>query len=418
MKKKLGIWGCTLAAVMLLCVSVHAADVLSPAISILQEECTVIKTGVGKNTVTFSEEDFLPVFGESDFLGIVVTKLPSLSDGVLKLGALDIGEGQIIARESIKALRFIPSEAGKTAVFGFLPYGENYEKDFVCTVYMLDSLNFAPTASAGVLSAVEEIPVYSTLRAEDPDGDTVTYLLESAPKKGKLVLEKDGSYCYTANEGASGEDRFTYVAVDPYGNRSEPKEITIHAERNESGIVYTDLEAKEAHAAVLLASKGALVGEKLGNEWYFYPEKTVTRSEFLMMAMKMNDIETELFAADDSGFADSGEFTAAENKYIATAARLGIAVGIDTEKGRCFCPHEEITSAQASTIISRIARLDGLEIADAVLASADGESEISDEGMAMLSSVGLAVLGERDASVTRADAAELLYRLSLTKNTQ
>ena len=103
-------------------------------------------------------------------------------------------------------------------------------------------------------------------------------------------MEKDGSYCYTANEGASGEDSFTYVAVDPYGNRSEPTEITINTVKNESGIVYADLDAGEAHAAVLLASKGALVGEKIGSDWYFYPEKTVTRSEFLMMAMKMNGL--------------------------------------------------------------------------------------------------------------------------------
>ncbi len=414
--KKLGIFGCVLAFAIMLAISVHAAGLLSPAIDVLQEDCVVLKTGVGKNTVTFSEEDFLSVFGESDFLGIVVTELPSLSDGVLKLGTVDVGEGQIIAKNAIKALRFIPSEVGKTATFGFLPYGKTYEKDFICTVYMLDSLNFAPTASTGVLSAVEGIPVYSALSANDPDGDPLTYHLEEAPKKGKLTLNPDGSYRYLANAGAHGEDKFTYVAVDPYGNRSAPCKVIINTEKNESGIVYTDMKNdKDAHSAVLLASKDAFIGEKIGNEWYFYPEKTVTRGEFLMMAMKMNHIETELLAADDSGFADSDSFSPAENKYIATAARLGLIVGIDTENGRCFCPDDIITSAQASTIISRIAKLDGLALADAVLASADAEAEISDEGMAMLSSVGLAVSEDRNAEITRADAARLLYQLSLTK---
>jgi hypothetical protein len=187
MMKKLGIFGCVLVFFLMLAMSVQAAGLLSPAIDVLQEDCAVLKTGVGKNTVTFSEEDFLSVFGESEFLGIVVTELPSLSDGVLKLGAVDVGEGQIIAKNAIKALRFVPSEAGKTATFGFLPYGKSYENDFICTVYMLDSLNFAPRASGGVLSAVEGIPVYSALSADDPDGDTLTYRLAEAPKRAGLL---------------------------------------------------------------------------------------------------------------------------------------------------------------------------------------------------------------------------------------
>ncbi len=416
MKKNLKILGYAAALSLLLAVSVQAAGTLSPALHVLQGEHTVLKTGVGKNTVSFSEEDFQTVFGESEFLGIVITELPALSDGVLKLGVLDVSRGQIIAKDAIKALRFIPAEAGKTATFGFLPYEKKYENDFVCTVYMLDSLNFAPTASVSALSAVENIPLYASVSAEDPDGDTLRYRLETAPENGTLKLSEDGSFCYLPDKGTFGEDSFTYIAVDPYGNRSEPATVTIRTEKNTSGIEYSDLtNAKEAHAAVLLAEKQAFMGEKIGSEWYFYPEKTVTRGEFLVMAMKMNGIDVDLLAANRSGFADSEDFAPAENKYIATAARLGIVVGMDTDKGRCFLPDEVITSAQASTILSRIARLNGSELASAVLACADANAEVSDEGMAMLSSVGLALTEERTAPVTRADAAALLHQLTLTK---
>ncbi len=414
MKKKLIILGSIAVILAIFAVTVQAAGTLSPGIEVLQTDCAVLKTGVGKNTVSFSEEDFLPVFGESEFLGIIITELPSLSDGVLKLGTVDVGKGQIISKNAIKALRFLPNEEGKTATFGFLPYGKTYENDFVCTVYMLDSLNFAPTAGTGMLSAVEEVPVFSSLSAKDPEGDALTYQLVIPPQNGTLALQKDGSYSYTANKNSAGEDSFSYVAVDPYGNRSAPCEVIIRTEKNTSGIVYSDLkDAKSAHSAVLLAEKNAFIGEKIGTEWYFYPEKTVTRGEFLVMAMKMNDIETELLAADDSGFADSDSFSPSENKYIAAAAGLGITFGIETENGRCFMPDEPITSAQASTIISRIAGLLGYDLDDAVLASARTDAEISDEGMAILSSVGLAVEGERNEKITRADAAELLYQLSL-----
>ncbi len=411
MKKKLVILGLLAVLLSVFALSVQAG-MLSPAIGVMQKECGMIKTGVGSNTVSFSKEDFKTVFGESEPLGIVITELPALSDGVLKLGVLDVYEGQIIAGNALGALRFVPASAGKTATFGFLPYGESYAEDFVCTVYMLDALNFAPTAKADTLSALEEVPVYASLSAEDPDGDAVTFLLEKAPENGTLTLNTDGTYCYTAQEGAAGEDRFSYVAVDPYGNRSAPYEVVITTEKNTRGIVYHDLfAAKEAHAAVLLAENDAFIGEKIGSAWYFHPEKTVTRGEFLIMAMKMNDMDPALFAARDSAFADKESFSETEERYIAAARALGIVQGMDTEEGRCFKQDEPITSAQASTIISRIAGLYGVDLGDAVPVSA--EAEVSDEGMALLASVGLAAGEGRDTQITRADAAGLLYQLSL-----
>ncbi len=416
MKKKLGFLGLLTTFLLFFTTSVQATGLLSPAIELMQKECAVLKTGVGKNTVSFTADDFLTVFGESEYLGIVITELPALSDGVLKLGALDVSKGQIIARDAIAALRFVPSEAGKTASFGFLPYGKSYESDFVCTVYMLDALNFAPTASGSIISAVENIPFYGTLSASDPDGDSLQYELEKKPEKGSLTLSADGSYCYTAYAGETGQDRFSYTAVDPYGNRSAVTTVVIETEKNVRGIEYVDLtNAKEAHSAVFLASQDALIGEKIGTEWYFYPEKTVTRGEFLMMAMKLNDMEPALFAADESGFADGASFSETENEYITAAAGLGIVVGMDTENGRCFLPNEPITAAQASTIISRIASLRGLPFGKAVLASADADAEISEEGMEVLSAAGFAVAEDRHAVMTRADAAEMLYRLSAEK---
>ncbi|MBQ9747328.1 MAG: hypothetical protein IJV98_00950 [Clostridia bacterium] len=410
--KKLGIFVCCAVLVLLCAVPVCAAGALSPALALLQEECAVCKTGVGVNTVSFCEEDFLAVFGEDDVRGVVITRLPDERDGTLMLGASRVTQGQTVARESLAALRFIPAEAGRTASFGFLPYGRAYERDFVCTVYMLDALNFSPRASASSLVAVENVPVYATLTAEDPDGDALTYRVVDAPFSGTLTLSADGSYCYVPS--GTSQDRFTYVALDPYGNCSAPATVTVDVVKNKSGIVYADMQdARDAMPAVMLAESGAFVGERVGDTWYFHPDKTVTRGEFLMMAMKMNGIEADLLAPCDAGFADSASFTATEDKYISAAARLGIVVGIETEDGRCFCPDEPITSVQASTVISRIARLGGAALADAVLASADVAAEVSDEGLSMLREVGLACETERNAPLTRADAASLLYTLSL-----
>lgn len=410
--KKIGFFGLLIFWALCLGMTVNAA-MLSPAISVLQEDFEMVKTGVGLNTVSFGEKDFTAVLGESDFTGIEIRTLPSESDGVLKLGTEDIEEGQIIEREMLAALRFIPAEEGKTAVFDFLPHGTDYENPFVCTVYMLDTLNFAPVAEAGALTAKEAIPVYSSLRAEDPDGDEITYHLASAPKNGTLSLAENGAFSYLADQNGKGADSFSYYAADRYGNRSDVVTVSITTTENTSGIVYSDLAENEcALSAVSLAEKGAFVGEKLGDEWYFYPEKTVTRADFLMMAMRMCNIDTTLLASNDSGFADKDIFTDTQNRYISAAARQGLVIGLDTEEGRCFCPNDTITSEQASTLLGRLAEYRELSFGDIVAASIDEEGVISDEGLAMLASVGLVAGEERKAEITRADAARLIYTLT------
>ena len=395
--------------------NLHAEGLLSPAISVLQEDVQIIKTGVGTNTVSFTAEDFAEAFGDTQLIGVEIKSLPDEADGTLKLGAADVTVGQFISREAIAALRFIPAEAGKTASFTFKPYGNSYENPFVCTVCMLEGLNGKPSAKAASLEAKESVPVFSALTAEDPDGDSLTYFIVDSPKKGSLTLlnAEKGEFRYTAGAGSAGEDSFTFVAVDCYGNRSDPATVSITTSENKSGILYTDMKGNDAHlSAVALAEKDILVGEKIGGEAFFYPEKTVSRADFLIMAMQMCDIEVNLLAPRNSSFADSAEFSDYQNRYITTAESLGPVVGLDSENGRIFDPHTPITSSQASTILARIATGKALSFSDAVAACVDADAEISDDGYAMLTSVGLVANEDRKAPVTRADAAALLYTFS------
>lgn len=408
--KKIGFFG--LLIFWLLCMGVTAnAAMLSPAISVMQEDFEMVKTGVGTNTVSFSAEDFTSVLGDGDFRGIVIQSLPDPADGVLQLGMNDVAEGQTIEKNMLEALRFIPAEPGKTAVFDFIPCETDYEKPFVCTVYMLDTLNFAPTAQPCAIAAKESISVYGSLSATDPDGDELTYHVAVQPKNGKLTLSDDGSYVYTASTASA--DSFSYYVCDRYGNRSENASVSIETTPNKSGIVYADLKQSEcALPAAVLAEKGAFIGEKLGDEWIFSPEKTVTRADFLMMAMRMCDMDTTLISANRSGFADSDTFTASQNRCISAAARMGLVIGLDTESGRCFCPNEPITSEQASTLLGRIAEYKQLSFGRSVAASIDEEGVISDDGIAMLASVGLVAGEDRKTALTRADVARILYTLT------
>jgi hypothetical protein len=217
--KKIGFFGLCVFWLLCMGMTVNAA-LLSPAISVIQDDFEMIKTGVGTNTVSFSQENFTSVLGDTDFSGISVQTLPDPADGVLMLGMETVLQGQIIEKTMLDALRFIPAEEGKTAVFHFLPCGTDYEKPFICTVYMLDTLNFAPTARACTVSAKESIAVYGTLSASDPDGDEITYHAASMPKNGELSL----SDWFAVPEYSLAEAVNGAVFADNYGEITRIRE--------------------------------------------------------------------------------------------------------------------------------------------------------------------------------------------------
>ena len=61
----------------------------------------------------------------------------------------------------------------------------------------------------------------------DPDGDTLTVSVETAPENGSLTLNADGTYEYVPDEGWTGLDRFWYEVNDGNGN-AEVVEVCIY----------------------------------------------------------------------------------------------------------------------------------------------------------------------------------------------
>ncbi len=61
---------------------------------------------------------------------------------------------------------------------------------------------------------------------QDEDGDTLAAVVENEPAHGTLVLNSDGSFSYSADNGFSGSDSFTYRASDGRA-QSGPATVTI-----------------------------------------------------------------------------------------------------------------------------------------------------------------------------------------------
>jgi hypothetical protein len=55
------------------------------------------------------------------------------------------------------------------------------------------------------------------LNDSDPDGDALTYEVETQPAKGSATLTATGTFTYTPNDGFAGSDSFTYRVTDADG---------------------------------------------------------------------------------------------------------------------------------------------------------------------------------------------------------
>ena len=83
------------------------AVVLSPGITQIAANHTMIKTGNTYTGVTFTAEDFRNAV-EREVNSITVTSLPAVSAGVLYLGSVPIAVNQSISENALSSLKFIP----------------------------------------------------------------------------------------------------------------------------------------------------------------------------------------------------------------------------------------------------------------------------------------------------------------------
>ena len=401
-----------LTLVLVLCASADTgAALLSPGISVLQSSVKMEKSGVAGNTVTFCAEDFTSAIGARSLSAITVTSLPEESSGTLMLGENPVAAGESIPYERICELRFVPASAGASASFGFLPTGGAYSESFTCTISMTEQkLNLAPTTRHSEIADMAGITVFSVLCGEDEEGETLRFSIVTGAAHGTVEItdEQTGAYRYTPDEGFSGKDSFTFCAKDAGGNVSNISTVTVNVARNDKNIVYSDMEDSALHlAAAVLYENDIMLGEKRGGVHTFSPEGKVTRSDFLIMAMDTAHITVK---AGASSFADSKSFAPYEAKYIATAQSLGIAIGEETESGRCFLPDDYITDEEAALIVCRIAALDGVEIAGSDVSAAIMENDEYD-ALAVLANAGIFASSTPKAELSRADTAQILYAL-------
>ena len=351
----------------------------------------------------FSAGDFS---GEAPISGIYITSVPDKSAGSVMLGSRVLAPGDVLTAAQAEQMTFQPrlTEADGAAEVGYLPiYPEGVESAAVMTIGIRGKENKPPVAEDSALETYKNLPIEGRLKVTDPEGEGMTYTIVRQPRRGTAALQPDGSFTYTPKKNKVGVDSFTFTAADASGKTSREATVTITIIRPSDAAQYTDTVGRDCRfAAEWMKNTGIFSGENVAGNPCFSPDRNVSRGEFITMLVKALDIPVEQ-TLTDAGYTD--DVPQWLQPYLAAALRAGLTA--DLPEQQTFGGEEPITGAEAGVLLKNALSLTARTAAD----TSDEPSDISAWAQSALAAAvenGFSL--EADAPLTRADAAEILYR--------
>lgn len=375
-----------------------------PAFSVLQKQMTLVKHSEKGETTAFMKSDFSELLGE-ELTFIKVSSLPDTAQGTLIFKGASVILGQTIPAGSLEYLKFIPNGEVEYASFGFSCDAKSFNgKDMTCEITFTDEKNLAPIASDSVMQTVSGIGCEAFLDINEPNGDDFTVNVITYPRDGEIKVSNDGKITYTPNPDFSGKDTLVYTVTDRYGEVSSRATLAITVDENESNLFFTDMENNASHLyAYRVCSSDVMVYRVEGGKYYFDPDSTVSKIEFLVMMMNAAGLDADIAAVADSAISDDDGLSTGLKGYLSAANEQNL---IKLNNG-AFSPFEKITVADAAYMISSALKLPG----------SDGgsiEASTQDRTLASILAANKAgFFGSADPShtLTKQETAEVLCKI-------
>lgn len=373
--------------------------------------CTAVLAADGetlyRTEYCFSEGDFSGTeMGGVD--GIFVTAVPDASIAIVKLGSRTICAGDTLTAASLNDLKLIPTvDETCDAVLTYCPiYGTYPASPTELTIRIQSGKNEAPKANNLEFETYKNIANDGKLSASDKEGGELTYQLADEPKRGTVTISSDGTFVYSPHENKVGEDSFTYTATDDAGNVSKPATVKIRILNPTEKMTFFDLSGDMSCFEAMWAQENGLCsGRAVGSNYCFCPQETVSRGEFLVMAMELFGISADT-EAKELPFADAAEVPEWMKPYLSAAVHRDIVHGIPGDNGLCFSSERPITGEEAAVMLQNI-----LELPVPAAKSASSQPTWSANAVMALSDAGIcADFGSSE--MTRIEVAELLYQIS------
>lgn len=293
----------------------------------------------------FSPDDF----GE-ELAGICITSLPQPQAGTVLLGSRVLRPGDILTADQVAQMTFAPvrSEQDRDAQVGYLPILEGrVAENAVMTLSIRGKEDKPPIAEDSAVETYKNLANAGKLKAEDPEGENLTFTVTRQPRRGTVSIGEDGTFTYTPKKNKVGVDSFVYTAVDPAGNVSRDATVTITILKPTEAAQYTDTAGLSCRfAAEWMKHTGIFAGENLAGNPCFGPEKQVNRGEFLSMLVKTLEIPTQE-ETEFTGYTD--EAPQWLKPYLAAAIRSGLTAGLPEQER--FGADTPLTGAEAAVML-------------------------------------------------------------------
>lgn len=349
----------------------------------------------------FSAEDF----GE-ELSGVCITDLPEQEVGTVSLGQRILRPGDILTAQQLAQLTFAPArtEADAAVSVSYLPIlGNSVGPETTVTISIRGKEDKAPVAEDSAGETYKNLPLEGKLKVKEPENQTMTFAVTRQPKRGTVEISEDGSFTYTPKKNKVGVDSFVYTATDPAGNVSREATVTVQILKPSSAATYTDTVGLDCRfEAEWLRNTGLFTGESISGQTCFYPDKQVSRGEFLAMVVKALEIPTEIESY--SGIpADVPQWL---KPYVGAAMRSGLLEGLPEKESGNFEPEASITGAEVAVMLQNALDL------------RQTHTEEVQQEVPVWAADALAVMGQYDvalsanAPLNRAQAAQVLYQVS------
>lgn len=360
-------------------------------------------------TYCFTSQDFST--GEDPLVGICITALPDPRTGTVMLGTRIVRSGDILTADQLSQMTFCPlrTEQDTQATVTYLPiYEGRVDKSATTAIAIRGKEDQTPVATDSAVETYKNLPNEGTLKASDPEGQALVYTLVRSPKRGTVELREDGSFVYTPKKNKVGVDSFTFTAADPAGNVSREATVTVQILKPTDSKQYTDTVGSDCRfAAEWMRNTGLFVGERVSGQECFFPEKAVSRGQFLAMMVDALDIPTQEIS-DSAVPSDTPQWL---KPYLTAALRAGLTAGLPENEDDSFDADAPITGAEAAVMLQNA--LD-LSVSQQTL---ETSSPVSEEIPAWAAASVTAMqdngitLNAADV-LTRGQCAQVLYRAS------
>ncbi len=288
---------------------------------------------------TFSPDDFILNMGLSSSFGSV--EIETLPEGRLLFDGEEVGED---FRFSVYEASLLSYEPKDNSYAQFQLSGG--DKSVSCSLYLCEDSNTAPISDNISLKTAKTVALFDTLPAFDKNNDDMEIKLTKKAEKGTLSFNGT-DFSYSPYPSSKGEDSFTYIVSDEYGNYSKEYRVDIEIQNINSSHLYDDMAGKSGYAsAVFLSEAGLLRGEKKAGLRLFSPDEEVFFEDLMVLLSDISGASEDFTPCFSTGLASDPE----TKDYLKPYIKSALSSGIITD----FSPNTSLTRKEAYTYTAKI----------------------------------------------------------------